>query len=182
MNWFYWMNCLRRCQHNILCMSFLAKKKVSLLRIGKIWVSLFTPLWTKWTHCQGNTKTHAFLLHSHNHDTYTTIHIYMRKQSQHNNNEQTHFFRKIYLSHFIRKGCERVAKGLCVRSELETEQTATYWPPVPLSSAALLSRSAGLLNRVSWGPIAFCWVLVLPTASYLQLDCFQLTEPVCRTG
>ena len=26
---------------------------------------------------------------------------------------------------------EMVAKGLCVRGELETEQTATYWPPVP---------------------------------------------------
>ena len=31
-----------------------------------------------------------------------------------------------YTSHFIRKDCERVAKGLCVRGELETEQTATY--------------------------------------------------------
>ena len=30
---------------------------------------------------------------------------------------------KIYLSHFI---LERVAKGLCVRGEMETEQTATY--------------------------------------------------------
>ena len=44
----------------------------------------------------------------HRHNTYTTIHIYMRKHSQHNNNERTHFFRKIYLSHFIRKVCERV--------------------------------------------------------------------------
>ena len=96
-----------------------------------------------------------------------------------NNDEQTHFFRKIYLSHFI---LERVAKGLCVRGELETEQTATYWPPVPLSLAALLSCSAGLLNRGSWGPIAFCWVLVLSTASYLQLVWLQLTEPVCGTG
>ena len=43
-----------------------------------------------------------------------------------NNDEQTHFFRKIYLPHFIRNGCERVTKGLCVRGELETEQTATY--------------------------------------------------------
>ena len=43
-----------------------------------------------------------------------------------NNDERTQFFRKIYLSHFIRNGCERVAKGLCVRGELETEQTATY--------------------------------------------------------
>ena len=86
--------------------------------------------------------------------------IYMRKHSQHNKDERIHFFSKIYLSHFIRNGCER----LCVRGELETEQNATYWPPVPLSLSALLSRSAGLLNRGSWGPIALCWALVL---SYL---------------
>ena len=71
-----------------------------------------------------------------------------------------------YTSHTL---FERVAKGLCVKGELETEQTATYWPPVPLSLAALLSRSAGLLNRGPWGPIALCWVLVLSTASYIQL-------------
>ena len=63
-----------------------------------------------------------------------------------NNDERIHFFRKTYLSHFI---LERVAKGLCVRGELETEQTAAYWPQVPLTIAALLSRSAGLLNRGS---------------------------------
>ena len=56
-----------------------------------------------------------------------------------------------------------------MRGELETEQTATYWPPIHLSFAALLSCSAGLLNRRSWGPIALCWVLVLSTAYYLQL-------------
>ena len=78
-----------------------------------------------------------------------------------NNDERTHFFRKIYLSHFIRKGCKRIVKGSCVRGELESEQTATYWPPVPLSLAALLSRSVGLLNRGSSGAIALCWVLVL---------------------
>ena len=106
----------------------------------------------------------------------------MRKLSKHNNDERTHFFRKIYLSHFIRNGCERVAKGLCVRGELETEQTATYWPQIPLSLAALLSRSAGPLNRGSWGPISLYWVLVLSTASYLQLDWLQLTKPFCSTG
>ena len=78
-----------------------------------------------------------------------------------------------YTSHTL---CERVAKGLCVRDELETGQTATYWPQVPLSLAALFSRSAGLLNRGSWGPSPL-WELVLTTASYLQL-----TEPVCGTG
>ena len=50
-----------------------------------------------------------------------------------------------------------------------SKQTTTYWRPVPLSLPALLYRSAGLLNRESWGPIVPCWVLVLTTASYLQL-------------
>ena len=98
----------------------------------------------------------------------------MRKHCQHNNDVRTQFFRKTYLSHFIRNGCERVTKGLRVRGDSETEQTATYWPPVPLSLAALLSRSAQLLNRGSWGPIALIWVLVLSTAYYLPLDCAQL--------
>ena len=44
-----------------------------------------------------------------------------------------------YASHTL---FERVAKGLCVKGELETEQTATYWPPLPLSLTALLLRSA----------------------------------------
>ena len=47
----------------------------------------------------------------------------------------------------LRKGC-----WLCVRGELETEQTATYWPQVPLNVAALLLHSAGLLNRGPEGP------------------------------
>ena len=82
-----------------------------------------------------------------------------------------------YTSHTL---FEMVVKGLrkgYAWGELETEQTATYWTPVPLSLAELLSRSDGLLNRGSWGPIALCWVLVLSTASYLQL-----TQPVCGTG
>ena len=45
------------------------------------------------------------------------------------NNERTHFFRKMYLSHFIRNGFERVAKRLCVRDELETEQTTHILTP-----------------------------------------------------
>ena len=86
-------------------------------------------------------------------------------------NEQN-FFKKIYLSHLI---LERVVKGLCVRGELETEQTGTYWPQVPRSLAALLSHS-GLLNRGSWGPSPL-WELVLTTASY-----HQLTRPVSGIG
>ena len=44
--------------------------------------------------------------------TYTTVHIYMRKHSQHDNDERTHFFRKIIpltlYSKWLLKGCERV--------------------------------------------------------------------------
>ena len=82
----------------------------------------------------------------------TTIVTYTCGNLINNNDERTQFFRKIYFSHFIRKGCEKVAKGLCVSGELETGQTATYWPLVPLTVAALLFHSAGLLNRRSWGP------------------------------
>ena len=110
----------------------------------------------------------------------TMIHIqlytYTCGSKVNNNGDRPHFLRKIYLSHFIRKCCERVTKGLCVRGELEAEQTATYWPQVPLSFSALLSRSAGLLNWGSWEPNPV-WELVLTTASY-----HQLTEPVCGTG
>ena len=97
-------------------------------------------------------------------------------------NERTQFFRKIYLSHFI---LERVAKGLrkgwywlCVRGELETEQTATYWPQVPLTIAALLPHSAGLLNRGPEGPSPLSGA-----GSHcleLQLE-LQLTHTVCGT-
>ena len=82
-----------------------------------------------------------------------------------------------YTSHTLFERVPKtVVKGLCVRGELETEQTATYWPPVPLSLAALLSRFAGLLNRGSW-EASLLWEVVLTTASYLKL-----TEPVCGTG
>ena len=42
----------------------------------------------------------------------------MQKDSQHNNDERTQFFRKKYTSHTL---FEMFAKGLCVRGELETE-------------------------------------------------------------
>ena len=79
---------------------------------------------------------------------------------------------------------ERVAKGLCVRGELETEQTATYWPQVPLTIAALLSRSAGLLNRGSWGlePSAGSWFPLPRTTTRTSTNLPQLTRTICGTG
>ena len=71
-----------------------------------------------------------------------------------NNDERTHFFRKIYLSHFI---LERVAKGLCVRGELETEQTATYWLQVPLYYSSTSSSFCWAAQPGPWGPKPSVW-------------------------
>ena len=84
-----------------------------------------------------------------------------------------------YISHTL---FEMVAKGLRKGYVWEVSWRLNKLQHIPLSLAVLLARSAGLLNRVSLGPIALCWVLVLSTASYLQLTDSKLTEPVCRTG
>ena len=67
-------------------------------------------------------------------------------------------------------------KGLCVRGELETEQTATYWPQVPLNIAALLSHSARLLNRGLWGskPSAGSWFSLPRTATRTPTNWLRL--------
>ena len=53
----------------------------------------------------------------------------IQKHSQHNNDKRTQFFRKIYLSHFIRKVTKGLRKGYCVRGELETEQNCNILTP-----------------------------------------------------
>ena len=112
---------------------------------------------------------------------YNYTYTYIRGNIINNNDERTHLFRKIYLSHFI---LERVAKGLCVRGELETEHTARYWPQVPLTIAALLSHSAGLLNRGHWGskPSAGNWFSLPRTATRTPTNWLHLTRTVCGTG
>ena len=74
-------------------------------------------------------------------------------------NERIQFFRKTLF--------ERVAKGLCVRGELETEQIATYWPPVPLTIAALLFSFCWGAQLGSWGlkPSAGSWFSLPWTAT-----------------
>ena len=69
-----------------------------------------------------------------------------------NNNERRQFFRKIYLSHFIRNGWKGLRKGYVWEVSWRLNKTVTYWPQVPPSLAAILSRSARLLNRGPWGP------------------------------
>ena len=72
----------------------------------------------------------------------------MQKHIQHNKDEWRRFFRKIYLSLYL-KGFERF---YCVRGELETEQNCNILSPTLMARTAFLSRSPGLLNRRPGGP------------------------------
>ena len=87
-----------------------------------------------------------------------------------------------YTSHTL---FERVAKRLCVRGELETEQTATYWPPVPLTIAALLFSFCWAAQPGVRRAQALCWELVLTALncnSNFNCNWLQLTQTVCGTG
>ena len=108
----------------------------------------------------------------------TTIRICIHSETKSTIMTNEHTSLEKYTFHTL---CERVVKGLCVRGELENEKTATYWPPVPLTIAALFSHSAGLLNRGSWGPKPPCWQLVL-TASNCNTTSNKLIQTVCGTG
>ena len=81
-------------------------------------------------------------------------------------NERTHFFIKIYLSHII---LERVDVGCVWEVSWRLGQTATYWPKVLLTIAALLSQIDWGCSTVGhWGPKALC--LALTSASCPQLN------------
>ena len=80
---------------------------------------------------------------------------------------ETQFFRKIYVSHFIRNGTKGLRKGYCVRGKLETEQNCNIL--TPSSIAALLSRYPGLLNREPWGPSSLLGLVLTSSNSSKSL-------------
>ena len=119
---------------------------------------------------------------------YTHIHIDVSRNIMTTSmNERKHFFRKnIPLTLYSRKGCESVDVGYVWGMSWKRRQTATYWPKVLLTIAALLLHSAGLLNRGLLRAHALCLELVLtPRVSYLQLrlelNWLELTLAVCGT-
>ena len=99
-------------------------------------------------HKMGNGETRMYLVTTNYTCTYTCWNI------TNNNDERRYFLRKIYLSHFIWNGWKGLWKGYVWEVSWRLNKLQHIDPPVPLSSAALLSHSAGLLNRGSWGG---CW-------------------------
>ena len=101
-------------------------------------------------------------------------------------------------SKWLQKGYERVDVGCVWEVSWKREQAVIFWPQVPLTIAAFLSHSAGLLNRGSLRATSpqSC-KLILTLASYLQLELqlelqlawnwlsayleLQLTQTVCGT-
>ena len=76
----------------------------------------------------------------------------MKKHILHNKDERTQFFRKIYLSLYL-KGFERITKGIILwEVSWRLNRTATYWSTTLLATAAFLFCSPGLLNRGPGGP------------------------------
>ena len=97
-------------------------------------------------------------------------------------NERTNFFIKIYLSHFI---LERVDVGCVWEVSWRRGQTATYWPKVLLTIAALISHSGWAAQpRATEGPKPSVCKLILTLTSCVQLELqleLQLTQTVRGT-
>ena len=85
---------------------------------------------------------------------------YMQKHIQHNKDERTQFFRKIYLSLYW-EGC--VWEGVEDRTK-----TATYWSPNSIGYYSLSFSFSWAAQTGAWGP-SLCWDMVLIPASSLQL-------------
>ena len=100
------------------------------------------------------------------------IHIQLYMETVNNIDKRTHFFREIYLSHFI---LERVDVSCVWEVSWRWEQTATYWPQVPLYYSSTSSSFYWAAQPGSWGPKAsvWCWLslqhLVTVTATRTEL-------------
>ena len=98
------------------------------------------------------------------------IYKYMRNIIKHNirtsMNERTHFFIKIYLSHFI---LERIDVGCVWEMSWKRRQTAILTPSSSGHSSTSSSSWLGCSTVGHWGPKALCRPLALNSAPCPQL-------------
>ena len=99
-------------------------------------------------------------------------------------NERTNtlLYKNIPLTYSSRKGCERVDVGCVWEVSWSREQTATHWPKVPLTIAAVLSHSSWAVQPgVTEGQSPLSGAGFSLRASYLQLrlklECQLQLEP-----
>ena len=92
----------------------------------------------------------------------------MQKHIQHNKDERTQFFRKIYISHLI---LERIAKGLILvmcESWVGDRTELQHIDPHSSDYHSLSFPFSWAAQPGAWGP-SLCWDVVLIPASSLQL-------------
>ena len=103
------------------------------------------------------------------------VYIYIYGNIINNNDERTHFFRKIYLSHFIRKGCERVVCEKWIGDWTDCNiLTPSSSGHSSTSSSFCLAAQPGVLRAQ-----ALCWELVLTASncnSNTNCNWLQLTD------
>ena len=106
------------------------------------------------------------------------LYIYTCRSKINNNDERTHFFRKIFVSQFIRNVCERV---MCERWVGDWTNCNIFTPSSFVFSSTSFSFSWAAKQGVLWahGPllVAVSLYCVLSPTNWLELN-----EPVCRTG
>ena len=111
----------------------------------------------------------------------------MQKQIQHNKDERTQFFRKIYLSLYS-KGFERVTKGIiCERWVGDWTELQHIDPRFLLATAAFLSRSPGLLNKFflsleSWATKDHLIAARQPDIEIVNKKTYLPKSGLCRPG
>ena len=102
-----------------------------------------------------------------------------------NNDERTHFFRKIYLSTLYSKGLRKGCETGCVwEVSWRRNRLQTYWPQVPLSLAALLFSfcwAASTGGPEGPKPSAGSWFSLPRTATRTPTNWLKLTQAVCGT-
>ena len=97
---------------------------------------------------------------------------------------ETQFFRKIYLSHFIRNGTKGLRKGYCVRGELKTEHNCNILTPSSSGYSSTSFSSCGaaqpgaLRAQFSAGSGSHSFELQQLTPN----SDLQLTRTSCSTG
>ena len=91
----------------------------------------------------------------------------MQKHIQHNKNEQTQFFRKIYLS-LCSKGFERVTKGIICERWVGDWTELQHIDPHSSGHSSIFFPFSWAAQPRACGP-SLCWDMVLIPASSLQL-------------
>ena len=90
----------------------------------------------------------------------------MQKHIQHNKDEQTQFFRKIYLSLYL-KGFERVTKGIICERWVGDWTELQHVDPHSSDPSSISFPFSWDAQPGAWGP-SLCWDMVLIPASSLQ--------------